>query len=82
MRDETIHTLVVSSNVGCYACDDAHQGHDLTAGERCAIQLGGQWIEAVSNTARSLSPTWCHVARPAATTSSVQRAPSAGCVSA
>ena len=45
MRDETIHTLVVSSNAGRYACDDAHQGHDLTTGERCAIQLGGQWIE-------------------------------------
>ncbi len=45
MLEETIHALVVSSNTGRYACDDAHQGHDLIAGETCAIQLGGQWIE-------------------------------------
>ncbi len=45
MLDETIHTLVVSSNAGRYACDDANSGHDLTAHEPCAIQLGGQWIE-------------------------------------
>ncbi len=45
MLDETIHTLVVSSNSGRYACDDANSGHDLTAREPCAIQLGGQWIE-------------------------------------
>ncbi len=45
MLDETIHTLVISSNAGRYACDDANSGHDLAAGEQCAIQLGGQWIE-------------------------------------
>ncbi len=45
MLDETVHTLVASSNLGRYACDDAHSGYDLTTREPCAIQLGGQWIE-------------------------------------
>lgn len=42
---ETIHTLVVSSNRGRYACDDSEHGHDLTSGEACAILLGNRWID-------------------------------------
>lgn len=45
MSDNTIYTLVASSNRGRYALDDPEQGHDLTSGEPIAIRLGGQWIE-------------------------------------
>ena len=43
MTDDTIYTLVASSNRGRYALDDAVYGHDLTSGEAIAILLGGQW---------------------------------------
>src|SRR5690242_8003956 len=45
MRDDTIHTLVASSNRGRYALDDPEHGHDLTSGEPITILVGGQWIE-------------------------------------
>jgi hypothetical protein len=45
MKDDTIYTLVPSSNRGRYALDDAVYGHDLTSGEAIAILLGGQWVE-------------------------------------
>lgn len=44
MTDNTISTLVPSSNRGRYALDDSEHGHDLTSGEPIAILLGGQWI--------------------------------------
>ena len=44
MKDDTIYTLVTSSNRGRYALDDPETGHDLTSGESIAILLGGQWI--------------------------------------
>ena len=40
--DETIHTLVASTNPGRYALDDP-QGSDLTTGQHIAILLGGRW---------------------------------------
>src|SRR5712691_4579353 len=43
MSDDTIYTLVPSSNRGRYALDDPESGHDLTSGEPIAILLGGQW---------------------------------------
>lgn len=45
MLSDKVHTLVVSSNRGRYACDDSEHGHDLTSGERCAILVGGRWID-------------------------------------
>ena len=45
MKDETMHTLVPSTNRGRYTLDDPHTGHDLTSGEALAMLLGGQWIE-------------------------------------
>jgi len=44
MADETIFTLVPSTNRGRYALDRP-DGPDLTSGAVIAIQLGGQWIE-------------------------------------
>ena len=44
MTNDTIHTLVPSSNRGRYALDDSEHGHDLTGGEPIAIFLGNQWI--------------------------------------
>src|SRR5579859_6842610 len=37
-------TLVLSSNRGRYAIDDANEGPDLTAGLRIEFKLGGQWL--------------------------------------
>ena len=45
MTDDTIYTLVASSNRGRYALDNAETGQDLTSGQTLAIRLGGQWIE-------------------------------------
>src|SRR5260370_40480243 len=45
MTDDTIYTLVASSNRGRYALNDPETGHDLTSGEPIAILLGGQWLE-------------------------------------
>ena len=43
MTDNTIHTLVASSNRGRYALDDPEHGHDLTTGQPLAMLLGGRW---------------------------------------
>ena len=45
MRDETIFTLVTSTNRGRYALDDPQTGHEITSGEVLSLLLGGQWIE-------------------------------------
>jgi hypothetical protein len=45
MKDETIFTLVPSTNRGRYALDDPHTGHERDLGEALALLLGGQWIE-------------------------------------
>ncbi len=45
MSDETVYTLVASSNRGRYALDDPVYGHDVTSGEYIAILLGGRWVE-------------------------------------
>lgn len=44
-EDETVHTLVASSNRGRYALDDGETGADLSSGMGLAILLNGQWIE-------------------------------------
>lgn len=42
--NETIYTLVPSTNSGRYACDDPVYGHDLTSGEPISILVGRHWI--------------------------------------
>jgi len=42
MPDNTVHTLVPSTNRGRYALDDPN-GPDLTSGDAVAILLGGTW---------------------------------------
>jgi Domain of unknown function (DUF5348) len=42
--NETVHTLVPSTNRGRYALDDP-EGQDITGGDSMAVWLGGQWIE-------------------------------------
>ena len=42
--NDTMHTLVPSTNRGRYALDDP-AGQDITAGDSIAIWLGGHWIE-------------------------------------
>ena len=44
MIDESIHTLVVSSNRGRYALDEP-EGASISSGYPLAVQLGGHWIE-------------------------------------
>jgi len=44
MPDETVHTLVASSNRGRYALDDPQAGQDITSGSALAILLAGLWI--------------------------------------
>jgi hypothetical protein len=44
MNDETMYTLVASSNRGRYALDE-QDGGDLTTGQPIAMLLGGRWIE-------------------------------------
>jgi uncharacterized protein DUF5348 len=44
MVQETIYTLVVSSNAGRYACNDGATGHDITTGEPIALLLAGRWV--------------------------------------
>ena len=41
--NETVHTLVPSTNRGRYALSDPER-QDITGGDRMAIWLGGQWI--------------------------------------
>ena len=45
MKDETIFTLVTSTNRGRYALDDPQTGHEITSDEVLSVLLGGQWIE-------------------------------------
>ena len=40
--NDTMYTLVPSTNRGRYALDDP-KGQDITAGDSIAIWLGGQW---------------------------------------
>ena len=42
--NDTIFTLVPSSNRGRYALNGPQEGRDLTAGDHLALLLGGQWI--------------------------------------
>ena len=51
--NDTMHTLVVSTNRGRYALDDP-EGQDITGGDRIAVWLGGQWIEGSVEHAGSL----------------------------
>lgn len=44
MKDETIFTLVPSTNRGGSALDDPQTGLERDLGESLAILLGGQWI--------------------------------------
>ena len=41
--NETVHTLVPSTNRGRYALDDP-EGQDITGGDSMVVWLGGQWI--------------------------------------
>ena len=60
MHDDTIYTLVASSNRGRYALSDPVEGHDLTSGEHIALLLGGQWITGHVEHARRLSLKYPH----------------------
>ena len=42
--NETMYTLVPSTNRGRYALDHP-EGQDVTSGDSMAIWFGGQWIE-------------------------------------
>jgi hypothetical protein len=42
MNDDTMHTLVASTNRGRYALDHP-AGQDITGGDRIIVWLGGQW---------------------------------------
>src|SRR5256885_16145117 len=42
--NETMYTLVPSTNRGRYALDDP-EGQDITSGDSMAIWFSGQWIE-------------------------------------
>ncbi len=44
MTNDTMYTLVASTNAGRYALDRP-DGPDVTSGDLIAIGLGGQWIE-------------------------------------
>src|SRR5215469_12601956 len=44
MGEDTVYTLVPSSNPGRYALDDP-EGRDITSGQPLALLLGGTWIE-------------------------------------
>lgn len=43
-REDTMHTLVASSNRGRYALDTP-DGADLNSGQPLSILLAGQWID-------------------------------------
>jgi Domain of unknown function (DUF5348) len=45
MSNETVYTLVPSTNRGRYALEDPVEGRDITGGDALAIQLDGRWIE-------------------------------------
>src|SRR5260370_42704792 len=63
MTDDTIYTLVPSSNRGRYALDDPETGHDLTSGEPIAILLGSQWIEgSIEHSGHYSGPGCYHIA--------------------
>ena len=44
MSNETVYTLVPSTNAGRYALDDPVSGPDVTSGQSLAVLLGGHWI--------------------------------------
>ena len=70
MSDDTIYTLVASSNRGRYALDDPETGHDVTSGEPIAILLGGRWIEGrIEHSGHSDSPGCYHIADSGRTSS-------------
>ncbi len=70
MTDDTIHTLVASSNRGRYALDDPETGHDVTSGEPIAILLGGRWIEGrIEHSGHSGGPGCYHIADSGRTSS-------------
>jgi hypothetical protein len=58
--DETISTLVPSSNRGRYSLDDSETGDDLTSGEQVAILLAGQWIQDHIEHSGSANDSGCY----------------------
>ncbi len=44
MSNETVYTLVPSTNAGRYALDDPVSGPDVTSGQSLAVLLGRHWI--------------------------------------
>jgi len=45
MSNETMYTLVPSTNRGRYALDDPVSGPDVTSGQPLAVLLGGYWVD-------------------------------------
>jgi hypothetical protein len=45
MSNETMYTLVPSTNRGRYVLDDPISAPDVTGGQPLAVLLGGYWIE-------------------------------------
>lgn len=63
MKDDTIYTLVPSSNRGRYALNDPEHGHDLTTGEPIAILLGGRWTAGhIAHSSHYSGPGCYHIA--------------------
>ena len=70
MTDDTIYTLVASSNRGRYALDDPETGHDVTSGEPIAFLLGGRWIAGrIEHSSHYDSPGCYHIADSGRTSS-------------
>jgi hypothetical protein len=70
MHDDTICTLVASSNRGRYALNDAETSHDVTSGEPIAILLGGRWIAGrIEHSSHYDSPGCYHIADSGRTSS-------------
>jgi hypothetical protein len=70
MKDDTIYTLVASSNRGRYALDDPDHGHDLTSGESIAVLLGGQWMTGhIEHSSHYGGPGCYHIADSGRTSS-------------
>ncbi len=59
MRDDTMHTLVASSNRGRYALDDPD--HHLTTGQPLAMLLGGSWTPGRVEHSTSPDAEGCYV---------------------
>ena len=58
MSNETMYTLVLSTNRGRYALDDPISGPDVTSGQPLAVLLGGYWIEGRVEHAGNLYVSW------------------------